>query len=316
MNGSVLVTGVSGFVGQALSQEMLRRGMTVRGAVRKPCQLPFGVESAMVGTIDGNTDWKEALCGVEVVIHLAARVHVLEDLSAAPLVEYLKTNLQGTANLAQQAARARVKRLVYVSSIKVNGEATQDQPFSDQTAANPQDIYAISKWEAEQALHKISAETGMEVVILRPPLVYGPGVKANFMRLLTWVDNRLPLPLASVDNLRSMIYLGNLVDALCVCVDHPAAAGKTYLVSDGKDVSTPDLIRVIADAMGKPVRLFPFSQVLIRILAGLVGKAADANRLLGSLRIDSSRICLELGWAPPYSLEEGIRHTVDWFKQR
>src|SRR3990167_1324912 len=243
---TVLVTGANGFVGQALCGEMLRQGWQVSAAVRAPCQLPVAVATVSVGAIDGETNW------ADVVIHLAARVHVMEDMAADPLAEFLKVNAQGTANLARQAAAAGVKRLVYVSSIKVNGEQTSEtQPFAESDPPDPQDAYAVSKWQAEQALHGVAHETGLEVVIVRTPLVYGPGVKGNFIRLLAAVDKGIPMPLAGVRNKRSLIYLDNLAGALILCASHPAAAGKTYLVRDGEDVSIPELVRQIAAGLGK-----------------------------------------------------------------
>ena len=232
----ILVTGASGFIGRQLCVELLRRGHQVRAAVRAPCRLPDGVEQVTVGAIDGATYWSAALRDIDIVIHLAARVHVMKDKSADPLAEFLKVNLLGTANLAQQAA-AGARRLVYVSSIKVNGEQTRNgQSFSEQDLAAPRDPYGISKWQAEQALRNISRMTRLEVVIVRPPLVYGPGVKGNFLRLMAAIDRGVPLPLSGAHNLRSMLYAGNLVDVLIACASHPAAAGRTYLVGDGEDV--------------------------------------------------------------------------------
>lgn len=302
-----LITGANSFVGQALCETAARRGFCVKGAVRAACSLPPGVEPVTVGAIDRETDWAAALRNVDVVIHLAARVHVMSDTAADPLAEFLKVNLHGTASLARQAAQADVKRLVYVSSIKVNGEETHDgQKFSETDPPAPQDPYSISKWEAEQALHRIAQETGLEVVIARPPLVYGPGVKGNFARMLGAVAGRTPMPFASVRNQRSLIYVGNLVDALIACATHPAAAGQTYLVSDGEDISTPDLLRQLAAGTGVSSRLLPCPPALLRLAGKLTGKSQQLERLLGSLRIDSDKICRELGWRPPYTLAEGL----------
>src|SRR3990167_2610644 len=249
---TVLVTGANGFVGRALCREMLRQGWQVSAAVRAPCQLPVAVATVSVGAIDGETNWADALREVDVVIPLAARVHVMSYMAADPLAEFLKVNAQGTANLARQAAAAGVKRLVYVSYIKVNGEQTSEtQPFAESDPPDPQDAYAVSKWQAEQAFHGVGHETGLEVVIVRTPLVYGPGVKGNFIRLLAAVDKGIPMPLAGVRNKRSLIYLDNLAGALILCASHPAAAGKTYLVRDGEDVSIPELVRQIAAGLGK-----------------------------------------------------------------
>lgn len=308
---SVLVTGASGFVGQVLCIEATLRSMHVRGAVRSACELPDGTELVVVGSIDGATGWSIALRGVDVVIHLAARVHVMKDSAADPLAEFLKVNLHGTANLARQAAQAGVKRLVYVSSIKVNGEETRDgQKYSEADLPAPQDPYSISKWEAEQALHRIAQETGLEVVIVRPPLVYGPGVKGNFARMMGAVAGHAPMPFASVRNQRSLIYVNNLVDALIACATHSAAAGQTYLVCDGEDISTPDLLRQLAAVMGVSSRLFPCPPALLRLAAKLTGKSEQMERLLGSLQIDDAKIRRELNWQPPFSLNQGLRATA------
>ena len=274
-----------------------------------------GTEPVVVRQIDGLTDWQAALNGVEVVIHLAARVHVMKDTSVDPLAEFRRVNVQGTENLARQAVRAGVRRLVYVSSIKVNGEGTSgSQGYSERDTPAPQDAYGISKWEAEQALHRVAQETGLEVVIVRPPLVYGPGVKGNFISLLAAVGKGIPLPLASTDNARSLVYVGNLVDALIACATHPAAAGQTYLVSDGAPVSTATLVEKIAGALDCRSRSFYFPPVLMRAAAALLGRSAQIDRLFGSLRVDDEKIRRELGWIPPYTLEQGLRATAEWYR--
>lgn len=313
----MLVTGANGFVGQALCAEAMRRGLHVRGAVRSACKLPAGVGPVIVGAIDGETDWTDALRGVDVVIHLAARVHVMNDTDADPLAEFLKVNLHGTVKLARQAARAGVKRFVYVSSIKVNGEKTHEgQKFSGADLPAPQDSYAVSKWQAEQALQRVASETGLEVAIVRPPLVYGPGVKGNFWQMLDVVARRVPLPFASVHNRRSLVYVGNLVDALITCAAHPAAAGQTYLVCDGEDVSTSDLLRQMAVAMGVFSRLFPCPLMLLRLAGKLTGKSQQLERLLGSLQVDGDKICRDLNWVPPYSLQQGLQATAEWYRTK
>lgn len=314
MTGRLLVTGASGFVGRALGVEAVRRGMAVRGAVRTPVNLPAGVESCNVGGMDGGTDWAEALRGVDVVIHLAARVHVMRENVADPLAEFLKVNLDGTVNLARQAARAGVRRLVYVSSIKVNGESTAgSHAFSESDEPAPQDPYGVSKWRAEQALREIGRETGLEVVIVRPPLVYGPGVKGNFLSLLHAVYKGYPLPLAGVHNVRSLLYLGNLVDALLLCSAHPAAAGRTYLLRDGEDISIAGLISYLAAGMGKEPHLFSSPMWLLRGLSVLAGRQDSLDRLVGSLRIDDALIRKELGWMPSISVPEGLWKTAAWY---
>ena len=311
----ILITGANGFVGLALCTALLRRELEVRGATRSGSELASGVERAVVGAIDDETEWTDALRGVDVVIHLAARVHVMNDASADPLAEFRKVNVQGTENLARQAAQAGVKRLVYVSSIKVNGEGTSgSQGYSECDVPAPQDAYGISKWEAEQALHRVAQETGLEVVVVRPPLVYGPDVKGNFISLLAAVSKGLPLPLAGADNARSLVYVGNLVDALIACATHPAAAGQTYLVSDGAPVSTATLVEKIAEALDCRSCSFYFPPMLLRAAAALLGRSAQIDRLFGSLRVDDEKIRRELGWIPPYTLEQGLRATAEWYR--
>jgi len=304
----ILVTGANGFVGEALCGELLRRGQSVRAVQRDAIPAIAGVEVAEVDSVDAFTNWMEALKGVDVVIHLAARVHVMKDAAADPLAEFLKVNLYGTSNLAQQAAREGIRRFVYVSSVKVNGEQTTgSQFFSESDNPNPQGPYAISKWRAEQTLRDIARETGFETVIVRPPLVYGPGVKGNFLTLLTAIARGIPLPLAGANNLRSLLYVGNLADALITCATHPAAAGQTYLVRDGDDVSTAQLVEKIARATGRKSRSFKIPLVLVRTVAGAFGRRKQFDRLFGSLRVNDEKIRSELSWTPPYTLEQGLR---------
>lgn len=310
---SVLVTGANGFVGRAVCAKLLDCGHSVRGAVRNHLHhLASGGEIVQVAAIDGSTDWGGALSGgVDVVIHLAARVHVMHDNAADPLEEFRKVNTVGTEHLARTAAAMGVRRFVYVSTIKVNGEATcEEKKFSETNVPSPKDPYGISKAEAEQALRRVAQETGLEVVIVRPPLVYGAGVKGNFAQMLGVLAKGIPLPLASVRNQRSLVYVGNLVDTLFVCATHKDAAGQTYLVSDGEDISTPDLLRQLGAAMGHPARLFPCPPALLKLAGRLTGKTDQVERLLGSLRVDSSKIRRELSWKPPYSLQEGLQLTA------
>ncbi len=310
-----LVTGANGFIGRSFCAEAVLRGLQVKGATRSVGELPAGVESAVVGAIDGETDWTDALQGVDTVIHLAARVHVMKDQAANPLTEFLKVNLYGTSRLAQQAASAGVKRFVYVSSVKVNGEQTTvGRPFLESDEPDPQDPYAVSKWQAEQDLQRIARETGLEVVIVRPPLVYGPGVKGNFVRLLAAIDRGVPLPLAGANNLRSLVYVGNLADALIACATHPAAAGQTYLVSDGDDVSTAMLVDMIALSLGRSSRAFHFPTGLLRAAATLLARAEQMDRLFGTLRVNDEKLRRELAWSPPYTLEQGLRATAEWYR--
>lgn len=314
MAGRILVTGASGFVGQALCAELLRRGHAVRGAVRsQTSSIAPLVPVTVVGDISADTDWSVALNDVETVIHLAARVHVMEDATADPLAEFRRVNTTGTERLARCAAANGVKRLVYVSSIKVNGEETYaGHKFSASDLPALQDPYGVSKWEAEQALHHVARETGLEVVIVRSPLVYGPGVKGNFAQMLNVVARGIPLPFASLQNKRSLIYLGNLVDALLTCATHPVAAGQTYLVCDGEDISTPDLLRQLASAMAVPSRLFPCLPALLRLAGKLTGKSQQLERLLGSLQVDDGNIRRDLNWSPPYALSQGLQITAKW----
>ncbi len=314
----VLITGATGFVGRFLCAHLLEDGFSVRATVRSSgtaASLVAGVEPTSIESIGPETEWRHAVNDIDTVIHLAARVHIMNDPSSDPLADFRRVNMQGTENLARQAAQAGVKRLVFVSSIKVNGEENAT-PYTPNSPPSPSDPYGISKWEAEQALRKIGQETGMEVVVVRPTLVYGPGVKANFFAMMNIVAKGIPLPLASINNRRSLISVGNLVDALATCAVHPQAAGKTYLVSDGEDISTPDLIRRTARALGVPARLFPVPASVMRFAGAVTGKRAAVDRLLGSLTVDSSRIRSELGWKPPFSMEEGLRETAEWYKKQ
>lgn len=311
----ILVTGANGFVGRAVCAQAVRAGLSVRGAVREPRNLPDGVESVVVGKIDDATDWAHALDEVDVVIHLAARVHVMQEKAEDPLAEYRKVNLAGTECLARASAASGVKRLVYVSSIKVNGERTWDgSRFSEADVEAPIDSYGTSKWEAEQVLHRIAKETGLEVVIVRPPLVYGAGVKANFEQMIKILARGAPLPLASARNSLSLMYVGNLADVLIACAAHPAAAGQTYLVSDGEDISTADLLRRLGSELGRPARLFPCPQGVLEFAGRLTGRSAQVERLLGSLQIDSEKVRRDLDWMPPYSLQEGLQETAQWYR--
>lgn len=311
-SGRILVTGASGFVGKALSSDLLWRGYSVNGAVRRiqsGAALEKGIAPVVVGAIDAATDWAAALAGADAVVHLAARVHVMHDEAANPLAEFREVNTNGTLNLARQAADAGLKRFVFVSTVKVNGEG-RDEPYRETDAPAPEDAYAISKWEAEAGLHRIAQETGLEVVILRPPLVYGPGVKANFQRLIRTVERGWPLPFGAIANRRSLLYLGNFVDAIRLCIEHPAAAGQTFLLDDGEAVSTPELIRRLAHAMGRPARLIAVPVGALEFAGALLGKRAAVARLTGSLHVDSSAIRSRLAWVPPFSMEAGLAATV------
>lgn len=316
LNQPILVTGATGFIGRFLCTRLLADGARVRGTLlesESPSTLMAGVETAIIQPLGSSTSsWCHTLTDIDTIIHLAARVHIMNDSSGNPLDEYRKVNVEGTTRLAREAAKAGVRRLVFISSIKVNGEEN-NFPYTSDALPAPSDFYGISKWEAEQALRGIEAETGLEVVVIRSTLVYGPGVKANFLNMMKVVQSGIPLPLASITNKRSLIYVGNLVDALTVCAVHPAAAGQTYLVSDGEDVSTPELIRQTACTLGVSPRLFPFPLRLIQLVGKLTGKSAAVNRLTGSLTVDCSKIRRELDWTPPFTMEEGLAETARWF---
>ena len=311
----VCVTGASGFVGATLCRELYLRGFAVRGSVRSlpSATLDSGIEPVAVGNLDAATNWSSALAGVDCVIHCAARAHVMHETEADALAAYRLVNVDGSRRLAEQAVAAGVRRLVYLSSIGVLGIHTNGRgPFFVSDAPNPVEDYAVSKWEAEQALWEVAADTGLEVVVVRPPLIYGLGAKGNLARLLKLVRSGVPLPLGAVHNQRSLIGLDNLVDLLILCVDHPAAAGQTLLVSDGEDVSTPDLLRHMAVGLGlgRSARLLPVPLPLLRLAGRALGKQAEIDRLVGSLQIDSSFTRETLGWTPPVSVAEGIRRMV------
>ena len=314
---NVLVTGATGFIGKALCRRMLAEGWHVRAAIRsfaKKDVVPKGVEIVESGTIDSDTDWGATLDGMDAVIHLAARVHVMEDSEVDPMSLYRKLDVDGTKRLAQTALSNNVRRFLFISSIKVNGEGKLT-PYTENNKPLPVGPYGSSKLETERILKNLADKTNLEVVILRPPLVYGPEVKANFLKLIKLVHKRMPLPLATVKNHRSLIYIENLVDAIFTCTIHPNAAGKTFLVSDGQDLSTPDLIKNLASALGKPSRLVPFPPSLLHVLARLTGKSETIRKLADSLIVDSSRIRAELKWVPPFSYETGIKETVKWYLQ-
>lgn len=307
----VLITGGTGFVGQLLARTIQAQGHDVVRAVRQAQP-----DSVLISTVDGSTSWHEALQGCDSVVHLAARVHVMNDKSTDPLREFRRVNVEGTANLARQAAAAGVRRFVSLSSVKVNGEATQvGHPFAADDTPSPDDPYGISKHEAELVLRQIAKETGMEVVIIRPPLVYGPGVKANFASMMRWLSRGIPLPLAAVThNRRSLVALDNLVDLIVTCLNHPAAANQTFLVSDGEDLSTAELLKRMGAAMGHPARLFYLPPVLLKLGASVLNKPGIYQRLCGSLQLDIAKTRQLLGWTPPVSVDEGLRRAAEGFR--
>lgn len=305
----ILVTGANGFVGSALHKHLLHKNVPVlavsRGAA--PGCVP-------IGSIDESTDWSQMLAGVDAVVHLAARVHVMRDTADNPLQEFRKANVHATMNLARQAAAAGVRRFVLVSSIKVNGEQTEPgRPFRPDDPPQPVDPYGISKLEAERALLDLACDSGIEVTIVRPPLVYGPGVKANFLNMMKVLHWGLPLPLGAINNRRSLVFLENLVDLLMLCVTHPAAKNQIFLAGDGRDLSTTELCRLLAGALGRPARLLPVPSVWIDSAAALLGKRAFSRRLCGSLQVDISKAETLLGWRPPVSVKMALEQTAEHF---
>ncbi len=309
----VLVTGANGFIGHALCARLLSEGFYVRGAVRRR-SIAYelqGMDISIINSIGRDTDWTNALRGIDIVIHLAARAHVMRESVDDPLLAFRKVNVMGTKRLVQMSVSAGVRRIIYISSIGVNGESTEQGAFTEDDIPSPCSPYAISKWEAEDIIRAFSG--AMEVVIVRPPLVYGPHAPGNFGRLMQLINSGFPLPFEGINNRKSFIYLGNIIDALVKCVQKVEAIGKTFLVSDGQDVSTPELIRMIAGAMGKKARLFPCPAPLLKMIGNVAGKSDEIERLIGSLQIDSSKIRRELSWTPPFTVEQGMRMTADWF---
>jgi nucleoside-diphosphate-sugar epimerase len=309
----VLVTGASGFIGSALCKHLLQYGLSVRATSRSSSfiTIPSEAETLRITSVEGGTDWSQALGGVDAVVHLAARVHVMHESNADPLGAFRTVNTEGTHRLGAMAAKAGVRRMVYVSSIKVNGEQTADTPFTESDDPSPDDAYATSKWGAEQTLWDIACRTDLEIVVVRPPLVYGPSVPGNFNRLLRYIRLGVPLPLGSIQNQRSFLYVENLCDVIRVCLQHPGAAGRTFLLSDGEDISTPELIRLLSHYLGRPSRLIRFPPGLLRAGAKLLGFRGEAERLLWSLQVDSTVIRRTLHWNPPYRLREGLRATAE-----
>ncbi|NJR49061.1 MAG: SDR family oxidoreductase [Leptolyngbyaceae cyanobacterium CSU_1_3] len=317
----ILVTGATGFVGSALVRSS-PPNTEIYGVVRSSDHnLPEGVTPVLVNSLLDLTARADVLSEMDCIVHLAARVHVMHDTVSDPLAAFRAVNTEATKELAIAAARSGVRRFVYLSSIKVNGEGQPDDalasatPYSELSKPTPHDPYGISKWEAECLLHQVAIETGLEVAILRPPLVYGAGVKANFRQLMKLVKLGVPLPFGRVKNARSLVYVGNLVDAIFTCALHPAAVGQTFLVSDGVEVSTPDLIQHLATALGCPARLLPVPPEVLKLLGQMTGKSAAIDRLLGSLAIDSRKLGQTLNWQPPFSLQQGLKVTADEYLQ-
>ena len=308
----VLITGANGFVGSALRESLEKDGVSVRCAVRSQKSGQDLTNEIVIGGLSLETDWTTALQNVDCVVHLAARVHIMKDRSSEPLAEFARVNVEGTANLARHAAAAGVRRFIFLSSVKVNGEFTEaGRPFTVDDVPDPVEPYGISKHEAEQLLCEITSETNMELVIIRSPLVYGFGVKANFKSMMHWLSRGIPLPLAAVtQNRRSLVALDNLVDLIVTCLNHPAAANQTFMVSDGEDLSTADLLRRMGEAQLTPAQLFYMPIAALRLGATLIGKQSIYQRLCGSLQVDITKTRQLLGWAPPVSVDEGLRRAA------
>ena len=314
---TILLTGANGFVGQHLGAYLAKQGHQVIATLRRD-DVVFDytpAHVAKINVIDADTDWTTALEGVDVVIHLAARVHVMREKATDPLLEFRQMNVEGTVRLAQQAVEAGVRRMVFISSIKVNGEATITRPFTEQEDAIPEDPYAYSKWESEQHLMYVAAKTGLEVSIIRTPHLYATRERGHFKRLKRLAAKGWPLPLASIDNRRSLVGIENLCSLIEVCVRHPQAAGDVFLVSDGQDISTPELIRMLAETMKRPSRLLPFPTTILAGVSQLLGQRGAWERLAGSLQVDISKARQQLGWEPSISLERGLADTVDWYQK-
>jgi nucleoside-diphosphate-sugar epimerase len=306
----VLVTGANGFIGRALCAQLQHDGHQVVAAVRRPC----GLVNELVVDENGSR-WAQALSGCDAVVHLAGRAHVMCDEAEDPLQAFRAANVDVSAQLALLAARAGVRRFVFMSSIKVNGERTSlDSPFTPSDAPAPEDAYGMSKWEAEQALQSIAQASKMELVVIRPPLVYGPGVKGNFCRLIEWVKAGIPMPLGTVYNKRSMVALDNLVAFTVLCAnfaESPRAAGQVFLVSDGDDVSTTELLHRVAKAYACKTRLIPVPTWLLSRAARLLGRSVAAERLLGSLILDASKAHKLLGWQPSVTMDEQLKKMAN-----
>lgn len=304
----ILLTGATGFLGSRLIEVLYTKPNTSLTCVVRSGNQSVCMNTVSIDGLDGDVDLSGSLDNQKVVIHTAARAHIMKEDSVDPLAEYRRVNVDGTLNLARQAAAAGVRRFIFISSIKVNGEETRlGKPFTADDAPSPEDSYGLSKLEAEQGLQKLAVETGMEVVVIRPPLVYGPGVKGNFASMIRLVEKGLPLPLGSIYNQRSLVSLDNLVDLIIRCIDHPAAANQVFLVSDGHDLSTTELFQCVANAMSKPSRLLPVPSGLMMFVATILGKKAVAKRLLGSLQVDISKTRDMLDWEPPVSVDEGLK---------
>lgn len=314
---SIALTGATGLIGAAVARRLVGERIRLRIAVRSGQNGAEAAEVHWFEELSASTSWRSFVASMEVVIHCAARVHIMNELSADPLTEFRKVNVEGTLTLARQAAEAGIKRFIFISSIKVNGEGTEPgKPYTAEDVPAPVDPYGISKLEAERGLLALAVETGMEVIIIRPVLVYGPGVKANFHSMMNWLNKRVPLPLGAIHNKRSMVALDNLVDLIVTCIDHPAAANQVFLVSDGDDLSTTQLLQRTGKALGKPALLLPLPSFLLSTAARMLGKPGVAQRLCGSLQVDIEKTKTLLSWAPPVSVDDALSKTARHFLEQ
>ena len=314
----ICVTGATGFIGSKLSLKLSQLSYDVLAPVRNlssnSLSLNQNLKYIKVEKEGSSLNYSKILKQVDTVIHCAARTHVVKEVEKSPQIAYQKINVEETLNLATQAASFGVKRFIFLSSIKVNGEKTlRSESFKHNDIAMPEDAYGVSKLEAEKVLRELSDRTGLEIVIIRAPLVYGEGVKGNFLRLLNLTNKKIPLPFARINNIRSLVGLDNLIDLIICCIDHPKAAGQIFLISDNESISTPELIKRIGAAMGKSTRLFPVPLSIFKLLGRLMGKSYEVDKLLGSLMVDTSHTRQILGWKPILSLDDGLNKTVQWY---
>ncbi|MFC1551716.1 NAD-dependent epimerase/dehydratase family protein [Candidatus Latescibacterota bacterium] len=315
----VLVTGSNGFVGQAVCRQLAQKGYLVKAVIMKGTNNIYSstntISPIIINSIEPNTDWTDILDNIDTIVHLAARVHVMKENSFKSIEEYRRINTESTINLVKNAIKMKVRRIIFLSTVKVYGINSQNRPFIETDLTYPKDPYAQSKLEAEMKLFEIASHSALDVVVIRSPLVYGPGVKANFLRLMQFVNLGIPWPFGKLNNTRSYIYLENLADAIITCSNHSAAANQIFLVSDGHDMSTPELLRNLSISLGKISRMFNFNGSLFYKLCKLLRKTEQVNRLFGSLTVDTSKIRRELNWTPPYKVKEGLRETAEWFKK-
>ncbi len=315
MNELVAITGADGFIGRQLCKTLASEGLAVRALQRQsdPSRIE-SIEYVPTGDIGPDTEWSETLHGVTAIVHLAGRAHRMDENPEEAASLYEKVNLEGTRRLAASAAGAGVRRLVFLSTAKVHGERTAAKPFAEGDPLDPTGPYAVSKWKAELALHEVSRNSGLEVAIIRPPLVYGPGVRANFLRLMRLVDRGIPLPIGGIKNKRSLVGLGNLIAMILVCLRHPAAAGESFLVSDGNDLSTPDLVKKIGASLDRACMLLPLPTFLLKIAGRMLGKGPAIGRLVESMQVETSKARTLLGWNPRFSVDQELARTAEWYR--